>query len=437
MSSKQYLLEDTPESREMLGKIKDMLISGETANIELVFQILEGGGVNPALATPILAVAVFQEEEKIRKRARRFLKKILPDSLFIDLKKNWDSYSHYYYTETQMSELLTKLTTSKIIHQAELANLALKLTRHGGKFCLENKTAHPEVIFRALTEGGFLSLEGFELKKIPPQIALVENLESIDLCGNPIEEIPDELQNLKHLKQIYFTFDRVSPQALAKLERFFPSIIAQRYIEEAWGMVRQKENEKGLGLMKKATLLQPENSAGWDGTAWILTSLQYYEESLSAVDKAVEFAQSPIEKALYLVNKGSTFQRLRRKEEAKESANAALKLISTIPKLEWNVEHYFTLGLSKFLNGFFEEAHQAYDHAIRQNSYYGGGVCWYNKACVYAQQFQKEDMLNALQKAMDIGAEFWYKEAPIDCDFEYYWQDEDFIKLMKVAESFS
>jgi tetratricopeptide (TPR) repeat protein len=281
-----------------------------------------------------------------------------------------------------------------------------------------------------VADGDYLSLEDFELQVLPPEIGQLTHLATLNLHNNPLQRIPDELANLKNLQHIYFNTEKQSPQVIEKLERLFPQLVAKHYTESAWSWINQQETQKALDLMEKALRLNPDSAAIWDGKAWILSSMQKYQESVLCIDKAIQNANSPVERALYWVNKGSTYQRMRFIAEAQSSAYRALDLLKTIPKAEWGVEHYFSYGLGMFLLNEFENAHKSYDQAIRFNAYYGGGVCWYNKACVYAKQHNKPEMLKALERAMDIGWQYWHKEAAIDCDFEDYWLDADFKQLL-------
>ncbi|MCU0448133.1 MAG: tetratricopeptide repeat protein [Microscillaceae bacterium] len=426
----KYLLDDTHEVREMLLKIQGMLASGEEANIELAFQILAGGGIAPSLLPQLLGLALLHPNQNIRKKAIKYFRKIASAELYQQANKHFNRYDYYYLREAEVYTMLSQLTGSTELDKSQFANFVLKLTHKGGKFCLEHHTAPVPEILHRLMDGDYISFADFELTTLPSEIGQLSNLHTLDLSNNPLQAVPDELVHLKHLKYIYFNPEKLSPQATEKLERFFPHIIAQRYAENAWSLVNQQEMQNALNLMEKALKLNPEDAAIWDGKAWILSSLQQYPESVLCIDQAIQNANSPVERALYWVNKGSTCQRMRQHPEAQSAAYRALDLLKAVPKFEWSVEHYFSHGLGMFLLNDYENAHKSYDQAIRFNAYYGGGVCWYNKACVYAKQGEKNEMLKALERAMDIGWQFWHKEAAIDCDFEDFWQDAEFRQLL-------
>jgi tetratricopeptide (TPR) repeat protein len=426
----KYLTVESAEVKEMLLKIQGMLESGEDSNIELAFQILVGGGVALSLLPQLLGLALLHLQPAIRKKARQFFRKIASPELYKATLPYFNRHDYYYLKEAEIYEILTKLTAFAEIDKKRFANFVLKLTRKGGKFCLEHQTAPVEEILSRVADGDYLSLEDFELQVLPPEIGQLTHLATLNLHNNPLQRIPDELANLKNLQHIYFNTEKQSPQVIEKLERLFPQLVAKHYTESAWSWINQQETQKALDLMEKALRLNPDSAAIWDGKAWILSSMQKYQESVLCIDKAIQNANSPVERALYWVNKGSTYQRMRFIAEAQSSAYRALDLLKTIPKAEWGVEHYFSYGLGMFLLNEFENAHKSYDQAIRFNAYYGGGVCWYNKACVYAKQHNKPEMLKALERAMDIGWQYWHKEAAIDCDFEDYWLDADFKQLL-------
>jgi tetratricopeptide (TPR) repeat protein len=427
-----YLLHDDAETQNIHEKLKNLLESNDEASLRLAFQLIQGGGTPQILHTHLTVLAIFHTDDSVRQEAKSLLKNAKPALLAHIDAHVWNPYHLYEYHEQDMDKFLRTITQHPEIDKSNFANFVLHLTGKGALFCLKNHTA-PEhfIIAQLIDDNAYLSLDYFDLQTLPTAIGDFPQIRSLSVEGNPLQTLPESLAHLKHLEYLYFTPDTVSRQVIELFEQFFPLIMAERYYEEAWQLVNQLSYHEAKQSIQKSCILRPDFPTYWDTLSWVLVGLQQYHEALEALDKGLGALQEIKDKTIYHANKGSIWLRMNAPEEARKEADITDSLLAQIPKKEWTAHQYFAKGLTAYIVGDFEAAHHFYNETIREDYYYGGGACWYNKACVYAKQHEKESMLDALQKALEAGRIYWVREAPLDVDFQEYWQDEDFKKLMK------
>ncbi len=427
-----YLLHDDEQAHEFQEKIRNLLESNETNTIEVALQLLQGGGVPASMHTHLAVLHIFHQKEDIRKKAKKLLKKTASSSLLAHIEKNaWNPFHLYEYHERDMDKYLREITNHKHLDKAVFANFTLKITNKGALFCLKNKTASAHFILNMLINNDSLSMDYFDLEELPEAIGDFKQLRTLSLEGNPLKKLPNSLAYLVHLEFLYFSPDLISAEALTKLEAFFPKIMAQRYYDEAWQLVNNLSYEDALESIEKSCLLNPLSHVAWDTQSWILTGIRAYPRAIECLEKALLITEDDSEKAQYHASQSTIYLRLGKQAEAEKEANTALQYLVSIPQIHWRSDHFFCKGQAMYSLRNFEEAHLAYDSAIHMEYHYGGGACWYNKACIYAHQKQKENMLDALQKALEAGRIYWAREAPLDNDFQAYLQDEDFLNILK------
>lgn len=428
----QYLLRTDEETLELQDKIKNLLESQDDSSVELAFQLLTGGGVPPALHTHLAVLAIFHTTEKTRKEAIDLLQRYAPPSLLEHLKAHiWNPYHLYEYHEQDMDKFLRQVTVNPTVDKNAFANFVLRITGKGALFCLKNKTAPEHYIIAQLIDSHhYLSLDYFDLRTLPEAVGDFVHLHSLSVEGNPLETLPDNLQNLKALEYLYFTPDIVGKGVLQKFEAFFPNIMATRYHDEAWQLLHVLRHKEALTAIEQACELNPNSPTFWNTLAWVHGGLQQYAQALTALDKALLLVTDDKAKALYHANKGSMFLRMQEVGKAQEEAKIVLACLQKIPQKNWDSEHYFCHGLASYFLQDYEEARKNYEEVTRHDYYYGGGACWYNRACLHARLRQKPLMLNALDKALEAGRASWAREARLDPDFEAYWQDQDFQALL-------
>ena len=76
----------------------------------------------------------------------------------------------------------------------------------------------------------------------------------------------------------------------------------------------------------------------------------------------------------------------------------------------------------------YDESLEAYDKAIEIDS--RTAEFWYNRSCAYSLKKNKENTLSDLRQAINLSASL-KEDAKKDKDFEWLWEDEEFIKLTR------
>ena len=94
---------------------------------------------------------------------------------------------------------------------------------------------------------------------------------------------------------------------------------------------------------------------------------------------------------------------------------------------------YALKGIIHTCTGEYQQAHEAYDKALSIHAEHD--MALYNKACTYALQKNKPEMLKCLKECFKYTWDDTFaKQALKDEDFTTYWQDEDFLALVNPNE---
>lgn len=398
-NQKKYLLANTPESKKQIENIIILLKTGEIANVRLALQLMETGGVPDKVWTYLIAifwtdVMTYEENDLIQD----FMQKYTP--------KNFQHQIEYIYVEgfNQNNDDFTDLfedenyTFPEIINKHELANQILLLGNYNresiARYCQKYNTIAPQKLLKAFLNQDYLNLSGLNLDFLPKEIKEFSQITSLNLVGNNFTEVPDEIAQLKNLKYIY-GIDSLPEKTIAKLKDYFPKVFAKRKLEEASNLRYSENYKEALVEVNESLELDASNSNAhaWYMKGFILHKLERYEEELEI-----------------------TFQGL------------------DTPDLDnlWKARLYFRKGQGYFYLERFKEAENAYNEALALFPKYDTAI--YNKACVYAKWHQKEKLLHFLKQAIKLDTKF-IKVAQEDTDFQEYWEDVDFIELLKMNEN--
>ena len=427
MSHKHYL----KGNMDAIKKIKTLLESGELPNIELAFQLIKGGGLTSELTTHLYALSIFfTENEALKRVAKRYYKSLASKSLYTFTKYKWNVYGEYY-NEAKMSKFLTKMAQHEELNGAVLANMAVCYLQKGLKYCLENQTAPPEKILGQFVDHDMLDLDYMSLNELPKEIGCFTEIKYLYLEGNNFTDIPDEMANLTQLQSLSYRDTPLSEEALRKLEKFFPKIFAAQYYMEVIDDINQGRNyDHSLEVLNKVLALDPTYANAWNDKGRVLQESKSPLEALECYDKYFEFAKLDTDKALSRVNKALALQNLGKEDEVHDAAQEAVQILKQIPTGSQDRVYYFSRGLALFFMKDYDQALLAYDQGLKRDKY--DGVLWYNKACTYAKQHKKEEMLEHLERAIQLRERF-REEATEDIDFKNYWQDPTFLKTIKEA----
>jgi len=296
----QYLRNsDSEMAKQMIIKLQQLLESAEIDNIMLAFKLMEGGGVPQKLMTHLLAISEWHQEELVRKAADKLIRKNDTDELKKLFKKYWKTAYNNEPNETKIAQYLNDLSQIETIDINGLANLKLRLTRKGGKFCLENNTAPYEDILKVLVENNRLYLNNFQLDFLPKEIGKFINLISLNISDNCFNQLPEEIANLTSLEGFYYERTPLESEEIKKLEKIFPKIFAEDYYYKGCDLRNDNKYEEAAKLFEKSVSLVPDFAESWHalGSVLLLDQNPNRQKTLEALKTAQKYYQKRLNKA--------------------------------------------------------------------------------------------------------------------------------------------
>ena len=202
------------------------------------------------------------------------------------------------------------------------------------------------------------------------------------------------------------------------LEAFGMPLKPEDYFNHGLDLYYKGKYELALEAFNKAIELKPNYANAWHNKGVTLGTLGRNDDALQAYNKAIELKP---DFANAWDNKGVTLGTLGRNDDALQAHNKAIELKPDFA-YAWDNKG---VALSKL--GRNDEALQANNRAIELKPDYT--EAWYNRACIYALKADKHNAFINLSKA--IGFNSVYKEqAKTDKDFQAFWNDEDFKKIV-------
>lgn len=431
----KFLLENTQEAETERAKIIDLLLLQDTENQVLGLSILEGGGVHASMWTALISLYTFSEDSEVQKRL---------SNLLGNNETYWEIINHLedYTATTEEWENLLKSEAFFLEHnfldKKQMALFGLFHQKIGLNYCLENKILNTEIALGLFLENDHLDLSDTQLTTLPKEVGKFKNITYLDIDYNHFTDIPDELVSLKKLQTIYHTYTPLSEDAIRKLETFFPKIYAEKYHNQAGTAYTNKNREEAETKIKRVLELNPEVANYWITKSVIVAEFEEnYEKAIELLHKVIEVAKEEVKISqkgeiltLAWANISAYYHRSGQNQTALWAADKGFQVYQNYPQttVEWEETLYFRKGQALFHMGNLEDSLQVYQKGL--GKYPNKNSMLYNIACIYARWKEKEKMLNYLQKAIDIYSEH-KEEASKDLDFEKYWQDEDFLALVK------
>ncbi len=227
--------------------------------------------------------------------------------------------------------------------------------------------------------------------------------------------------------------------------------------EDAWynkggTLIRAGKHEEAINCFDKALEINPKNENAWNSKGIALAESGKHSEAINCFDKALEINPKN-EKAFF--NRGDMLSELGKFEDAIKSFDKALEIkpnddtvlchkgsalsglgnhieaIKCFDKvLEIDPKHndaYYKKARALSLLDKYDEAIKYLDKYLEINP--EDDDAWYNCACIHPIKGEKEKALSCLKKAIEISGSNKEK-AKKDKDFEKFWDDEDFKKLV-------
>lgn len=219
----------------MRQQISSLLESGDEASTLLAFQLLKGGGVHPEHLTHLLALFTWQKHDweaplKVKSQAKLLFNKGATQ----DMKTF--QFNNPLLTERMLK--IRQLDTEKpfgryLEEYAPKANvdigilsfMALLLlgSYRGARYLFHHAVRNMHTVLElCIQDTTDLTLKDFDLDNLPTEIGDFPKLTYLNLTGNPLQDVPRSLKNLKNLSSIYVTLEILSEQALRKMILYLP-----------------------------------------------------------------------------------------------------------------------------------------------------------------------------------------------------------------------
>lgn len=415
-----------------LKKIKQLFESPQDSDVKLAFSILKGGVIPKPILTHLLAISFFHDNEQIRRRAKRFFKKQALSETYDFVKGKWRYNYRYSYSESQISKFIEALSKQKEINQKEFANLMLRFIHRGGKYCLENETAPAEIILTQLCRQDRLSLAYFGLNFLPIAIGKLHHLTSLHIGGNDFEDIPDEIQNLKRLTQLYYHQTPLSEQSIEKLQKFFPKIFAQKYLDKAIVLSSNElQKSEALNFINKSIDLYPEEIESWQVKAKILESLKNYRDAIQCLEQVLALNTNHIPA---WIQKSKTYYQIKQYQESLKIAEEGLQFVQNVGDSSQNLKATLHFRRAEALQKLkdYGQAQSAYNQALSLNKELA--LAWIGKARIAAERRHFKNTFSNFQRAFQADAKIARKVFLEDIIFLPYQENNDFLNLMKEYE---
>lgn len=177
--------------------------------------------------------------------------------------------------------------------------------------------------------------------------------------------------------------------------------------------------QEALECCDRAIQINPLLPDAWNNKGIALKHLRKYDEAIQSYNRLLELKPNN-EDAWF--NKALTLNILGKNEEAINCLDKALEL-----KPDYYEAWYFK-GSTFRATGNLYEAIKFYDKALEIKPDYF--LSLYDRACAFSLLKKKSEMLNSLKSAIELYPKF-KESAPKDEDFKEYWNDSDFLELVK------
>jgi tetratricopeptide (TPR) repeat protein len=431
------LLEDSPEARESRDKIVQLLLSGDTSNLRLAFELLQGGGVHVEMWSYIVGVSILDVSNAFASKIQKLMQTFGEARLYkaVRYRKCHSLADAKSFLSDRKHNLFKQFP---FLEKRLIAYTMLLLKRFGLTYCLRLKPAilPAESLLRFFLHEGVLDLSHQGLSRLPKEIGKLTEATTLDISHNRIVEIPDEVGEMKQLNRIY-TFDTpLSEAATRKLDSFFPHIFADKRHLQAIHAFSAKRYTNALEAIERAVALSPNEPNYWVTYGSIVARASGdYKTAIAYTLRGTNLENAsahPETVMLAWANISGFRHKVGEEEGALAAAEQGLALYDQYPKAEtnWKGMLYFRKGQALFHLDRLDEALLAYDMGAQlapKNS-----EIFYNMACIYVRWRRKEEALAYLKRAISIRAEHGF-EAMCDKDFEPYWTDGEFLAIAQTA----
>jgi tetratricopeptide (TPR) repeat protein len=425
-------------SEENYQKIRKLLLSDEETNIKLGLKLLLNFRLSPQINSLLLTLIILHNDTSIEDECHAlFSSKSTPDEVGI-LHKIMDDFLNSYESNDYDDKVVYNGFLEKMSHESlldeplfdvnELANALLEKDKDCIQYCLQHQTASTvHLLHLRMRNGWSLNLHDCELKELPKEVGELTEITHLNISFNPIQDLPDELANLKKLQAIGIKEVPLTQDAFKKLEKWFPKMMATHYYDGQFSdFFSDKDYKNALFWIDKCLDLNALDASYWNAKGVILQRQKRWDEALVCLNQSIEI--DPDDPLTY-ANKALNLHETSQNEASLEAANAGLAIFDRFPSTKhWKSMLYFRKGQALYHLNRLEESEEAYLATVQLDPNDGGS--FYNLACIYILWKERDKVIEYLKRAITCNEKFW-DEAHEDTDFEDFWKDEDFWELVK------
>ncbi|MEM7180612.1 MAG: tetratricopeptide repeat protein [Spirochaetota bacterium] len=369
---------------DAVDNLKNLFLSGELANLDLAFLILQGTGLHTELYSHILALQLFHPQSKIRRKAGSSLRKNTQEDFQLWLKSDiLDRYTYASYkklSEKQFCTYIEELAKNPYIQVEDLGSLSFVLLKKGTKYALAHSFLGKHFILQTFYTNNTLSLQNQYLDKLPQEIGMFPEMRTLHLGGNEFTEIPDSIRNLQRLEKITYQDTPISERSLKLLDSLYSSIMSQLYYEKACDFIdRKMELEEARRLLNRAIKLKPDSGNYWNAKGVVYQNFQKYNSADECFNKALLFEP---DMPLAWSNKSYGFFKTKKISESLEVAEEGLKRFPKNGNLNYKASLLFRKAQALYNMNQYSKAETAYLQSLQIDA--KNWATHYNLACIYS-----------------------------------------------------
>lgn len=235
-----YLM--TEDLEEGINNLRHMLQSTDD-QLELAIEIMSGGGVPKSLETEVFVVWKLHFNSYFQAKARRLLERFAQSDL-ANFMKN-DHASMTGMTENQLEVYLKRCQKKGGLDANQIAEVLYSKHRKGIRFIMNQPPASlQKSIIAQRCKGETLNLSRMGISKLPLSAKeFYSTIKHLDLSHNPIKEIAQDLKKILHLETLNLTGTNIK-----ELPNWFSEIDSLRKIILDSTKMKDLEIENGSFL---------------------------------------------------------------------------------------------------------------------------------------------------------------------------------------------
>jgi tetratricopeptide (TPR) repeat protein len=437
-----YLLEENEEVISMRQNIIQLLTTDQETNFELAIQLIEGGGMHRDFFLPMwIKYFAFTLKPELRNKIKKLAKKIFDfQAISVLFHSHLENLNRFIYGYEPMIKVFQFLCNEKKIYTwNELMQSVLPFFKEKkiiDYFLLHDMT-DKKILLSIIIQNNILDLHRTTIQKLPQEISYFPNLEEIIINNSNINQIADSFFQLKNLKRFVYDYTPLkrNKKFYAKLKKTFPKVVADGFFEQAKHYYYTNDLKTASIKIKYATNNNQKSSELWFWYGEIHRLLDRFEQAEKGYQNCMKLDEKIGDAWVKWAEIKCNMQDYPKSMEMCNYFIQNRNLFYQKGKfgVHCDADAWFVKGLVHFYLKEYNACIDANNESLKLYSYAGA---WYNKACAYSKLKNKKEMLKSLEKCFQLDRWKCVKSAKLDVDkdFDIFYEDKDFQKLIKNYE---